>query len=254
MEQARTSWVLKAEALLRSLKGVTDASIKLDGDDVSEVHLAASPTNRPAKQFVRDVQTLLLTKFQRPIDYKKVSIVFVPADEAASSAGAAVLPPTPAITPVAPVTPPEPEPEPRDERIRFVSANLFVNGPRVQAQVELRWKGMPRMGSASGMSTREGAHRLVAQATLSAIQDFLDDDVALSIDGIDIARLGRRDVAVVGVQLIAHRDHKGLSGCCTVEQDVQQAVVLATLSAVNRVLGGIQTKEPTEYVLRPTTS
>jgi hypothetical protein len=35
-------------------------------------------------------------------------------------------------------------------RIRFGSVNLYMDGARAQAQVELRWKGVLRMGSASG--------------------------------------------------------------------------------------------------------
>jgi hypothetical protein len=145
-----------------------------------------------------------------------------------------------------------PEPEaPLEERIRFGSVNLYVAGSRAQAQVELRWKGVPRMGSASGWSTREGAHRLIATATLNSIQEFLDDDVALGVADVEFVQMGRRQVAVVGLTLLAHRQEKLLVGSCTVEQDVQQAVVLATLTALNRVVGGLRTKEPTEYVLRP---
>jgi hypothetical protein len=63
--------------------------------------------------------------------------------------------------------------------------------------------------------------------------------------------MGREDIVVVSLALLAHRQQKPLSGCCTVGGDAQQAVVLATLSALNRVVGGLRTKEPTEYVLRP---
>lgn len=68
---------------------------------------------------------------------------------------------------------------------------------------------------------------------------------------IELVRLGKQDVVVVSVSLLAHRSEKILVGCCTVERDAQQAVVLATLAALNRVLGGLRTREPTEYVLRP---
>jgi hypothetical protein len=149
-------------------------------------------------------------------------------------------------------TPPEPQPGPVEERIRFRSANVFVTGPRIQAQVDFQWKGLPRTGQASGHGTRDGAYRLVSQAVLQGIQEFLEDDIALTLDGVEFARVGSRDVAVVSVVLVAHREHKTLVGCCTVEQDGPQAVALATLSAVNRVLGGLPTREPTEYVLRPT--
>jgi len=64
-------------------------------------------------------------------------------------------------------------------------------------------------------------------------------------------RLGRDEVAVVTLALIAQRQQKTLAGCCPVGGDAPQAVVLATLSALNRVVGGLRTREPMEYVLRP---
>ena len=122
---------------------------------------------------------------------------------------------------------------------------------RIQAQVELRWKGVPRMGTASGWSTREGAHRLIATATVNAVQEFLDEEIALGVAEVGIVPLGRHSAAVVGLTLLAHRHEKMLVGSCTVDEDAQQAGVLATLSALNRVVGGMRTKEPVEYVLRP---
>jgi len=54
------------------------------------------------------------------------------------------------------------------------------------------------------------------------------------------------------VSFVAHRQEKMLTGSCAVAHDTPQAVVLATLDALNRVVGGLRVKEPTEYVLRPT--
>ena len=149
----------------------------------------------------------------------------------------------------------EPEPERVGaERIRFGSVNLFVSGPRTQAQVELRWNGLARMGGASGWSTRDGAHRLVAQATLAAVQEFLDGEIAFGHPEVEFVRMGRRRVVLVALSLLAHRQEKVLVGSCAVEQDVQQAVVLSTLAALNRIVGGLPTRVPTEYVLRPTST
>jgi hypothetical protein len=78
--------------------------------------------------------------------------------------------------------------------------------------------------------------------------------MALSVNGLEFARVGGQEVALVGLLLLAHRHEKPLVGSCTVEHDAQQAVVLATLAALNRVVGGLRTKEPTEYVLRPTSA
>jgi len=167
-----------------------------------------------------------------------------PADQAGAE-----TPPAPQPVPALPA---EDVPAVRDDRIRFESVNLFVSGPRTQAQVELRWHGLPRMGNTSGWSSRDEAHRLVAQATAAAVQEFLADPVALEVIGVEVVRLGRVRVAVVSITLLAHRQEKLLTGSCGIEHDTPQAVVLATLAALNRVVGGMSVKEPTEYVLRPT--
>jgi hypothetical protein len=250
----------RAEAAIRGLRDVEGASVQAEGDEISEIHVLTR-SNRPAKQIVRDVQTALLTCCNRSIDYRVVSVAYAKAGpgEATDSVGAWDAPERPRVrvepdlAPVAEADEPELERE-GAERIRFGSVNLFVSGPRTQSQVELRWKGLSRMGSAAGWSTRDGAHRLVAQATLAAVQEFLDDEVAFGIQEIDFVKMGRRRVALVALALLAHRQEKVLVGSCTVEQDVQQAVVLATLAALNRVVGGLPTREPTEYVLRPTSS
>ncbi len=248
MESARSPWMSQAETALRALRDVESAVIQGEGDEIREVHILSTST-RPPKQIVRDVQTLLLARFQRAIDHRVVSVAFTAPESVSASRAPRAAEPVTGGGAAAPSAGRAPATE---DRVRFGSANLLVTGPRIQAQVELRWKGLPRMGSATGHGTREGGHRLVAQAVLHAVQEFLEEDVALALEGLEFAKLGARDVALVGVQFVAHREHKSLVGCCTVEQDVPQAVALATLSAVNRILGGLPTREPTEYVLRPT--
>jgi len=236
VDATHLSWTKRAEAAIRSLRDVEAVSIQAEDDDIREIHVLTSSA-RPAKQIVRDVQTLLLTRFDRTIDHRVVSVAYArPGPGHAPHEG-----PAPAKAPERVAA----------RRIRFLSVNLYVAAGRAQAQVELGWKGITRMGSATGSATREGATGLIAEATLAAVQEFLEDDWLLSLQDIDLVRLGKQDVVVVALSLLAHRNEKTLVGCCTVEQDTQQAVVLATLAALNRVVGGLRTREPTEYVLRP---
>ena len=277
MDTTHSSWIPLAETAIRSLRDVDAVRIQTAGDDISEIHVVSS-SRRPAKQIVRDIQTLLLTRFQRPIDFRVVSVAFTdrpiahePEPEPEPVAGHAPATGGPAPPPARPAPVPANGPtahvhersdideEPTeddlpDDRIRFDSVNVYVSGRRAQAQVELRWRGIPRMGSASGWGTREGALRLVAQATVSTVLEFLDDGVAFSLDTVQILTIGRGEVALVVIELLGHRAQKRLAGSCAVEQDAQEAVVLATLSALNRIVGGLPGKEPTEYVLRPTSS
>ena len=257
MDTTPQTWSSLAEQELLSLKDVEAVRIQLDGDDIREIHVISS-SRRPGKQIVRDVQTLLQARFRRSIDHRVISIAFtepgVRESEARESEARESEAPTPRVAPDAARAAMTPEPSRDGVRIRYVSVNLYITGHRAQAQVELRWKGVPRMGTASGMGTREGALRLIALATLAAVQEFLDDGVALSLESVDMVRTGRREAAVVAIELLAHRTQKSLVGCCTVEQDAQEAVVLATMSALNRIVGGLSTREPSELVLRPASS
>jgi hypothetical protein len=232
-----------------TLRDIEGASIQALGDEVREIHVLTS-SKRPAKQIVRDIQSLLATRFSRQIDHRVVSVAYV--DRPVS--GAPATDAREARAPVAhePVVRPSngeaARPGTRDEepavethdRIRFVSANVYVSGPRVQAQVELKWRGASRMGSASGWGTRDGAHRLIANAGVAAVQEYFPrDDMALSLEGLEYIRIGRQPIVVVALELLAHREHKMLVGCCSVGQDRQQAIVLATLAALNRVIGSL---------------
>jgi len=264
------SWITQFEAAIRSLRDVESVSIVAEGDEIRELHIV-SASSRPPKQIVRDVQTLLQSRFHRSLDYRVVSVAFVSGAEGGDAEnGAAVAKPpgngtvphgrsrpAPVVqngathAPARPAAVTAPSVTHEEGRVRFSSVNLLVMGTRAQAQVELRWKGVSRIGNASGSSTRDGAHFLVAQATLAAIQQYLED-VPLEVDDVQCIHVGRKDVVVTALTMVAHRQEKTLVGSCTVEQDVQQAVVLATLSALNRVVGGLKARESVEYVLRPT--
>jgi hypothetical protein len=240
------SWLARVEAAIRGLRdcGIEAVNLQMEGDEIRELHVL-STSRRPPKSISRDIQTLLLTRFQRQIDYRVISVAY---SDAAVERPAAPPPPS------APAAATEARREPANDRVRFEGVNVYVSGARAHAQVELKWKGLPRMGSASGWSTRESAHRLIASATLAAVQEFLEEPVALSIEDTRIERLGRDDIVIVSLALIVHRERKTLVGCCTAGDDAQQAVVLATLSALNRLVSGLRIKEPTEYVLRPTST
>lgn len=241
----------KAEETIRRLRDVEGVSVRAEGTDIREIHVLTS-SEKPPKQIVRDIQTVLRAGLGIDIDHRVVSI----------ARAQPTAPPAPAPAPAAVAEPvaeaggeaaePAEDDAARAERIRFESVNLFVSGPRTQAQVELRWRGLPRIGSASGWSTRDESHTLVAQAAASAVQEFLADPVALRVVGVQVVDMGRSKVAVVSMSLLAHRQEKLLTGSCVIEQDTPQAVVLAALAALNRVVAGLRVKEPTEYVLRPT--
>jgi hypothetical protein len=290
LDTGKSNWIADVELAIESLRDVTSARVQVEGDVITEIHVL-SRSSRSPKQIVRDVQSVLINLLNRTIDYRKVSVAYLSAESrpatanGRSGASDALASPAPAAEaerivaePVRVFAPaPEPEivaqPRPFDagqnserdrqspvadatilERVRFGGVNLFVSGPRTQAQVELRWRGLPRLGSASGWSTRASVHRLVAEATLAAVQEFLDEELAIAVQDVAILRLGKKRAVVVSLSLLVERREQLLIGSCAVEQDLQQAVVCATLAALNRLVAALRPKPPTEYVLRPTSA
>jgi len=276
MSMMESPLAVRAEAAIRRLREVEGVSVRTDGDELVEIHIVSSSQRSP-KQIVRDVEAVLRTELDLAVDRRIVSVAIArsgeraarpaagrperapgarPRADAADAAPAARRDAGPGAVPRAEdpfadrPSPEPPAPPVREERIRYENANLIVHGQRTQAQVELRWKGLPRIGNASGWSARDDAHRLVATATTLAVQEFLADPVALGVRDVSFVDAGGKRVAVVVLSLLAHRHEKVLTGSCTVEQDTPQAVVLATLAALNRLVAGLRVKEPTEYVLR----
>lgn len=243
------SWTTKAENEICTLRDVEGASIQAFGDEVREIHVLTS-SKRPAKQIVRDIQSLLATRFNRQIDHRVVSVAYIDPQNSEPVNRARTLPDAPRSGNGEPAGAARHAETAQDhvDRVRYVSTNVFVSGPRVQAQVELKWRGVVKMGSASGWGTRDGAHRLVASAAVAAIQEFFPrEEMALSLDGLELIRVGRQPIVVVALELLAHREHKKLVGCCSIGQDRQQAIVLATLAAMNRVLGSLPLGEPADH-------
>jgi len=240
---------VRAEAAIRRLRDVDGVSVRAEADELTEIHVVTNSRRSP-KQIVRDVQAVLRTDLGLPIDHRIVSVA--QARTTTPSEASAPLAPSPApnVRPASADFGEVVEAPAVDDRIRYENVNLIITGQRAQAQVELRWKGLPRVGNASGYSARDDAHRLVAQATTLAVQEFLADPVAFSVRDVAFMDSGGRRVAIVVLSLLAHRHEKVLTGSCTVEQDTPQAVVLATLAALNRIVAGMRAKEPTEYVLR----
>ena len=240
--------VPELEEAIVHLRDVESVRVKAKGDVVEDIHVVTR-SHRPPKQIGRDIVTLLEAKFRLSVDYRVVSV-------AKFENGTAEEDPVdgedrPEVSDRATQGPGQDNPA-LEHRIRFGRVNVRVDGRRAEAEVELHWKGISRSATAAGFGTREGGLRLAAQATLQALEGFLDNRVGLSLTAADLVHVGRRDVAGVTLDLLAHREQKSLAGCCTVEGDVQEAVVLATLAALNRIVGGLPTREPTEYVLRPT--
>lgn len=129
--------------------------------------------------------------------------------------------------------------EPRRSRLRFINLQ-FERTPaaRCTAAVELEWMpGDTVTGRADGVASPLGDLRVVAEATLRAIELFLRRSVALELIGVKTMRAFDANIVMVSVLANTPDGQRRLLGCHLSDDDLLRSAVVATLQATNRVLG-----------------
>jgi hypothetical protein len=208
-----------------SLPDVQSCKIEFDpGGQISAIHVV-SRTKRPAKQIVRDIESVLQAEFGIEVDHRKVSIARL-AEK------------------------PEPKP-PQAPRPKLVSVSLSLSSGIGQCQVVLERQDFQAKGEASGIAAQGGGLRLIAKATLRAVERLVGQDIEFDLLDVVKLRLGGRKAIVVLASLAAAGGVRNLAGCVQFVDNEHQAVVQAALDACNRVVERLPHAERTEYEITP---
>lgn len=226
--------VRRAEALVASVQGVSSCRIRIDGSgQVSEVHVVSRAGKSP-KLVARDVEGILKAEMDLDVDYKKIGVVVLDAEHEA-----------PADIP--------PEEFPILEhasRFAFVSVNVVSTRAGLRAEVELSRESAEAFGSSESENPSSNALTVIAEATLRAVSEFLDDDIRLCLGGLLKVSLAGDDAILVRVDIIGARHSKTLAGSSMVAGNEAQSVVFATLDAINRLTGKFEFKSSIEYKIK----
>jgi hypothetical protein len=188
------------------------------GGVIEEIHVLALPSKAP-KQLVRDIESTLMAAFGIAIDHKKISIAQLGHEN---------------VQQVAESTKPY-------ARAQIKSINAEVVGVYVNIAVSLELEGELFVGKATGPASRTGRERLVAEATLDAIAQYLQGAFTFALEDVEIIRLGRESVAVSCVVLVTSLGEQAFAGSALVRQNDNDSIVRATLDAINRRLGFLTT-------------
>lgn len=186
---------------------------------IQEIHVLALPNKSP-KQLVRDIESTLMATFGIEVDHKKISIAQLGADAPSmqdSTAGGDAA------------------------RARIVSINANVTGPHMTVTVALEIEGDTYTGEVAGPASQTGRLRLVAMATLDAIEQYAHGAYSFAMEDVSVIQLGRERVAVCCVTLVSPLGEQSFAGTALVRQNEKDSIVKATLDAINRRLGFLTT-------------
>jgi hypothetical protein len=200
------------ESIICRLKDVIAVSVvEDDKGDIAEIHVLTG-SDRSPKQVVRDVESAVMARLGVIVDHKKISVAQV-ADSS---------------------------PRFDHSRLKFSDVSISLNGSRTEATVRMTKDGIICSGTASGTPSPNGQMKLIAGATLKAVEDFGQSDTNFVLEDVNEIQIGGSRAAVVLVSMITNRGEDLLTGCALIKQDVWKGVVNATLDAINRRLSTME--------------
>lgn len=222
------AWLIKGVAVENSASSVTIAEIEHALSEVSEIkaarvvaspegliqeiHVLALPSKSP-KQLVRDIESSIMARFGIPVDHRKISIAQLGTE-------------------VVPIETARPE-----VRAKILSINTDISGVQAKAVVTLELEGEVYLGEASGPASVTGRQRLVATATLSAVEQYMQGSFGFALEDVGVIQLGKERVAVSCFVLVTALGEQPFAGSALVRQNEKDSIVRATLDAINRRLG-----------------
>jgi hypothetical protein len=114
--------------------------------------------------------------------------------------------------------------------------HLVSAGLDVTATVTLASGDRTAVGEARGLASQTGVHKAVASATLRAVEQLVGDGVRVELEHLEVTPMGTERTVVVLLTLLTPQGGESLTGAAAGRDDVRQAVIRATLDALNRRL------------------
>lgn len=123
---------------------------------------------------------------------------------------------------------------PQGSRATIHRLDIERGAREVQATVALLRGDQAAQGVARAVPTTRSILRAIAEATASALQQFMTAPVLIGIDRIEVEPAADPARVLVSVTILADRGEEQLLGASLVRGDAERAVVRATLDALNR--------------------
>lgn len=197
---------MKFEDVINKLSGVIASKVVLDDQLIKEIHVLTNRSRAP-KQISRDIQSSLTAYYGITIDHRMISIAQI---EDGSR-------------------------DKRLERMLLSKVTYEVEEDNIAvATVKLKMFDEIFVGSCKGINSSRNAMRLVVTATLNCVLSILESDRQLVVEDVEISLLAKTRIATVAISVTDGYEEHLLFGVALIKKSENEAIVRATLDAVNR--------------------
>lgn len=190
---------------IERIESVLSCRFVIDNDEIKEIHIVSNGI-KSQKQISRDVQSVLIAKYDLNIDYKKISIAELPIVEVANKVS----------------------------RLKIEKISFEDNGKKATVKTTLSNESDIYESSLSGINTSRNIDRMLVKSVLNSVENALDVEDRFILEDIKNVNLSSDSVIVVVIVYIIDDQEKRICGSSLVENDHKKAVVKATLDALNR--------------------
>jgi hypothetical protein len=197
--------------------------VENDHGEPIEIHVLAH-TGKAPKQVARDIQSVALTSFGLDLDRRIISVVQLSAN--GDGMGTTAEPHQAVVTP-------------RGSSLRpqLAAVESRTSSLHTSVRITLTQGDEEAIGTAEGSAAASARMRLVAVATLDALQQLEVSAQSLDVDAATSTRVGSEEVATVTLVSIEPPYEQRLVGSAIVLRQLDDAVARAVLDATNRRLG-----------------
>lgn len=202
------------EKFITSLSDVISSKIVLDENrEIEEMHIVSYNYRKP-KQISRDIQSILMAEFDYKIDYKKISVAQIQSEDKLL----------------------------KDYRFSIGEVDRFSIGAigfcmmddSVEIKVMLKNDDKIYEAKLSGPKYKNNIYRLFVQATIDCIHDYLGRQDIFVVEDITKTNIAKQKAICIAITCLTDCNEGLLIGSAVLKKDDYEAVVKATLDAINR--------------------
>ncbi|MFW5786811.1 MAG: hypothetical protein ACOC21_02285 [Halanaerobiales bacterium] len=196
----------RIEKSINSLPGIAGSRVVVEDSEIKEVHILDTGNKNP-KQLIRDIESTVMVECDIKLDHKIISIAQINDEEMMKENNTRL-------------------------RINGFSKNMYQNTTEVQVELingEQKFKG-----SLKGPVSKGNKLRYFSKTTLKAIEDYLGGTCSLTLNDLEVVKIGRNEAILVSVTLINEQKEEVFLGSSLVKNERELSTIKATLNSINR--------------------
>ena len=172
---------------------------------IDEIHIVSNGKRNP-KQICRDIQSILIATYKLNIDYKKISIAQILDDSIGKI----------------------------ENRLKIKSLSFDNEGSKASVRVALTNSIDTYENRLIGINSVRNIERMLVDATLKNVEEALGFQDTFILEDVRTIPVASEKAVLVVVMCILDETEQRLCGSCLIKTDYKEAIVKATLDALNR--------------------